>query len=457
MLGSGWLGAVRGAVLGLLVSGAALAAAQGAAQSTEPASGPKVRLELLVDGLVSPLTLHAPGGDERLFVIDQAGLVWIIQDGKVLDEPFLDLRDRMVQLDAGYDERGLLGLAFHPDYGSNGRFYVNYSAPLAAGAPEGWNHTAHVSEFTASQADPNRADPASERVLLAIDEPQMNHNGGTLEFGPDGYLYAAFGDGGAANDVAEGHPPLGNGQDVSTLLGSLLRIDVDSRADGAEYAVPADNPLVGVELDTSVGYAGSQARPEIYLWGLRNPYRFSFDRETGEIWIPDVGQNLFEEVNVVSGPGNLGWNLNEGLHRFHPDKPDVVPTDPPATEGYMGEQLVAPVFEYTREKVDPDDFIGITVIAGYVYRGSQFPELVGRYVFGDWGQSFVDPTGTLVVAEPIRDGSGAVTGLDVTQVTRLDEFVMGFGQGADGELYLLTTGVTGPEGSTGKVYHLVVE
>lgn len=413
-----------------------------------------VRLEPVADGLISPLTLHAPAGDARLFVIEQTGQVRIIEDGQLLAEPFIDLSGRMVELSASYDERGLLGLAFHPDYAENGQFYVHYSAPLRDGAPEGWNHTAHVSVFTVSADDANRADPDSERVLLEIDQPQMNHDGGALAFGPDGYLYIALGDGGAANDVADGHPPLGNGQDVSTLLGSLLRIDVNS---GDPYAIPADNPLIGVSLDSEAGFAGPEAQPEIYLWGLRNPYRFSFDRETGDIWIPDVGQNLFEEVNVVSGPGNLGWNLKEGFHAFDPANPGAVPEFDVPTTGPMGEDLIDPVFEYTRESVDPDDFIGITVIAGYVYRGTASPALAGKYVFGDWGQSFSEASGTFIVAQPVLADDGTVTGLELEHVERLDEFIMGFGEGADGEIYMLTSAITGPDGTTGRVYRVVMD
>lgn len=413
-----------------------------------------VKLEPVVEGLVSPLTLHAPAGDSRLFVIEQTGQVRIIQDGELVDEPFIDLSDRMVELSASYDERGLLGLAFHPDYADNGLFYVHYSAPLRDGAPAEWNHTAHVSEFQVSADDPNLADPDSERILLQVDQPQMNHDGGALAFGADGYLYIALGDGGAANDVADGHPPLGNGQDVSTLLGSLLRIDVNS---GDPYAIPEDNPLVGVSLEAEAGFSGAEAQPEIYLWGLRNPYRFSFDRETGDLWIPDVGQNLFEEVNVVNGPANLGWNLKEGTHAFDPDNAGEVPEFEAATTGPMGEELVDPIFEYTRSSVDPEDFIGITVIAGYVYRGEAFPELQGHYVFGDWGQSFSEASGTFIVGHPQVADDGTVTGLELEHVERLDEFIMGFGEGADGEIYMLTSAITGPDGSTGKVYRVVVE
>src|SRR5690554_3817496 len=233
-----------------LAAAAALLLGSASAQSSDI----NVRLEPVVEGLISPLTLHAPAGDARLFVIEQTGQVRIIEDGALLDEPFIDLSGRMVELSASYDERGLLGLAFHPDYADNGLFYVHYSAPLRDGAPAEWNHTAHVSEFQVSADDPNLADPDSERILLQVDQPQMNHDGGALAFGADGYLYIALGDGGAANDVADGHPPLGNGQDVSTLLGSLLRIDVNS---GDPYAIPEDNPLVGVSLEAEAGFSGA--------------------------------------------------------------------------------------------------------------------------------------------------------------------------------------------------------
>lgn len=439
---------LRGPALPILLCASLLACAS-VAQEAE--GDLRLGLELVADGLVSPLTLHAPEGDPRLFVIEQTGQIRIIEDGTLLAEPFLDVADRMVTLGGGYDERGLLGLAFHPGYADNGLFYVHYSAPLRAGGPAGFDHTSYISEFRVSD-DPNVADPNSERLVIDIDQPQGNHNGGALAFGPDGYLYIALGDGGGANDTAAHHPPLGHGQDVSTLLGSLLRIDVNE-ADG--YDVPADNPLVGVQLNMSNGYSGPEARHEIYLWGLRNPYRFSFDRANGDLWIPDVGQNLFEEVNVLTGPGNLGWNLMEGLAPFDPANPGQVPDREPPTVGFMGEPLVPPVFAYTRQSVNPDDFIGITVIAGYVYRGSAFPELAGHYVFGDWGQSFSSPSGTIVLAAPVYNGQ--VTGLDIVYQERLDEFVMGFGEDSAGEIYVLTTAVTGPTGTTGRVYRVILE
>src|SRR5690554_2757923 len=326
-----------------LAAAAAMLLGSASAQSSDI----NVRLEPVVEGLISPLTLHAPAGDARLFVIEQTGQVRIIEDGALLDEPFIDLSGRMVELSASYDERGLLGLAFHPDYADNGLFYVHYSAPLRDGGPDEWNHTAHVSEFSVSD-DANLADADSERILLEIDQPQMNHDGGALAFGPDGYLYIALGDGGAANDVALGHPPLGNGQDVSTLLGSLLRIDVDS---GDPYGIPEDNPFAqGAELPAEHEWSGDEARPEIYLWGLRNPYRFSVDRETGALLVPDVGQNLWEEVNHVTGPGNLGWNLREGAFGFDPANPAAI-MEEGVTTGLMGEELVEPVLTYAHPNV----------------------------------------------------------------------------------------------------------
>jgi len=229
-------------LIALVLAGAIVSTAL--AQADHP-SFEDLRLELVAEGFVSPVTLTSPPGDDRLFVVDRPGIVYALdQQGQREEEPFLDITDRVVELDPGYDERGLLGFAFHPDFAENGRAFAYYSAPLREGGPAGWNHTAVLAEFTLG--DDGRLDPASERVLLEVDQPQMNHNGGQLLFGHDGFLYLGLGDGGAANDVAEGHPPLGNGQDVTTLLGSVLRLDVDS---GDPYGIPADNPFAdGVEL-----------------------------------------------------------------------------------------------------------------------------------------------------------------------------------------------------------------
>jgi glucose/arabinose dehydrogenase len=235
---------------------------------------------------VSPVGLAAPpDGSGRLFILDQIGAVRIVDaDGMLLPAPFLNLADRMVPLAVegafSYDERGLLGLAFHPDYATNGRFFVFYTAPKGADQPDEFDSESHISEFHVG-ADPNVGDPASEQVLLRIGKPQSNHNGGQLAFGPDGFLYISTGDGGGANDTGDGHnPAIGNGQDKTTLLAKILRIDVDS---GSPYGLPPDNPFL----------ADPTARPEIYALGTRNPWRFSFDSGGAHrLFVGDVGQDL---------------------------------------------------------------------------------------------------------------------------------------------------------------------
>jgi glucose/arabinose dehydrogenase len=439
-----------GALLALLLT--ALPAASSGAQS--PIGDPMdVDLELIADGLTSPVTLmEAPDGTGRLFVVDQAGLIRVITpSGVLLPEPFLDVRDRMVALQAGFDERGLLGLAFHPDYASNGRFFVYYSAPLREGGPAGFNHTSHISEFTVS-GDPDRADPASERILLQVDEPQFNHNAGALAFGPDGYLYISLGDGGGANDVGLGHVEDwyadnggGNGQDIEqNLLGNILRIDVDG---GDPYGIPADNPFVGT--------AGLD---EIWAYGLRNPYRMSFDIETGDLLVSDAGQGLWEEVSLVTSGANLGWNVKEGTHCFDAENnrespeecPDEVLSGPRA-----GDPLVDPVIEYANGS-QPGG-IGLVVVGGFVYRSSTLPQLRGRYVFGDWSTSFGNPDGTLLVAKSRKRGLWQIQELRVatSPTGRIDHFVLGFGQDSAGDVYVLGTERTGPTGNTGKVWKLV--
>ena len=433
------------AVTVVLLASAAFAQEEAAAHPFD-----ELTLELVAQGFVSPVVLTSAPGDERLFVADRTGQVYVLdQDGTRAEQPFLDIADRMVTLDPQYDERGLLGFAFHPDFAENGRAFVYYSAPLAEGAPEGWNHTAHLSAFTMLE-DGSGLDPASEQVLLSIDQPQMNHNGGQVLFGHDVYLYLGLGDGGSANDVAEGHPPMGNGQDITTLLGSVLRLDVDV---DEGYAIPADNPFVdGVELPANFEWSGDTARSEIFLWGLRNPYRFSVDRETGTLIVPDVGQNLWEEVNVVTGPGNLGWNLREGAFAFDPANPVSTPTEG-VTTGPRGEELVEPVITYAHpgviEGLDAPER-GISISAGYVYRGSAIPDLVGHYVFGDWSQSFTAPGGKFFVATTDETG-----GWEVIHDRQLDEFVLAFGEDDAGEIYVLTTEQAGPQGDTGKVYRVV--
>jgi glucose/arabinose dehydrogenase len=409
-----------------------------------------VALQLVAAGLTAPVTLvEAPDGSRRLFVVDQVGLIRVISaGGELAPEPFLDLRGRMVALRSGFDERGLLGLAFHPRFASNGRFFVYYSAPLRAGAPEGFDHTSHVSEFRVS-ADRDRADPASERIVLQVDQPQSNHNAGTVAFGPrDGFLYISLGDGGGANDTAPGHVDDwyefnagGNGQDVTeNLLGSILRIDVDG---GAPYGIPADNPFVGgAGLD------------EIYAYGFRNPYRFSFDMAgANDLLVGDAGQGMWEEVSRVTRGGNYGWNVKEGTHCFDAADNRATPESCPSTDPVTGIPLTDPVIEYPHLR---NGGPGLVVVGGHVYRGAALPRLRGRYVFGDWSRDFARGDGTLFVAAPRSSGLWPVQELTITNTAdgRLGHYLLGFGQDLAGEVYVLVTDRAGPAGATGRVYRL---
>lgn len=405
-------------------------------------------VELLAEGLTAPVMLREPpDGSGRLLVVDQAGLIRIVDgDGELLEEPFLDLRSRLVTLQDGFDERGLLGLAFHPDYATNGRFFVYYSAPLRSGAPAGFDHTSHVSEFVVS-GDPDVADAASERIILQVDQPQFNHDAGTVDFGPDGFLYISLGDGGGAHDVGTGHVQDwyeendgGNGQDVtSNLLGSILRIDVDG---GQPYEIPADNPFVGeAGLD------------EIWAYGFRNPYRFSFDPLTGDMLVGDAGQSLWEEVSLVEGGGNYGWNVKEGTHCFDAANPDEELDDCPDT-GEFGEPLVDPVIEYANAA---NGGIGVVVVGGFVYRGDAVPELQGQYIFGDYSRAGGEARGVVMMATPAATGLWPVEELEFGDPPgELGEFLLGFGQDLAGEVYVLTSDTGIPDGTTGKVYRLVL-
>jgi len=337
---------------------------------------PKIGLELVAEGFTSPVALLPSGdGSARLFVVDQTGLIWILTEGQRLAQPFLDLRERVVDLNSFYDERGLLGLAFHPDFSANGRFYVSYSSPLRAGvSPEEWDHTTYISEFTVSREDPNQADPGSERVLLSIDKPGYNYEAGHIAFGPDGYLYIATGD-----SVRDPAAEAGKyAQDISSLLGKILRIDVDGAADtGQNYLIPLDNPFVSGE-----------GLPEIFAYGFRNPYRFSFDvsdTEKPRLFVSDVGQATMEEVSLVEPGGNYGWPVREGTTCFNPQDWSQ-PLGTCSTNG-----LSEPILAYAHE----GDLSAI--IGGMVYQGTALPELRGGYVFGDWGRG----NGHLFLALPL--------------------------------------------------------
>lgn len=281
-------------------------------------------------------------GTNRIFVVEQPGVIRVFANDSNVNHAqiFLDILDRV----RSGGEMGLLGLAFHPDYGNNGYLYVNYTATTG-----GHRHTV-ISRFSVSPGDANKADPNTELILLQFSQPFSNHNGGMLQFGPDGYLYIAVGDGGGAGD------PSGNGQDRSTLLGSVLRIDVDNPANGLNYGIPSDNPFVG----NTEGF-----REEIWVYGLRNPWRFSIDPITGQVWAGDVGQNSREEIDLLEGGNNYGWRIMEGKLCFSPS----------SNCNMTG--LTLPIKDYRRDE-------GQSVTGGYVYRGSRQPSLVGAYIYGDF-------------------------------------------------------------------------
>lgn len=405
-----------------------------------------VGLEIIVSGLASPVAMAIPDDEtNRKFIVDQTGKIFILDaNNNLLQTPFLDVSGELVPLSPIYDERGLLALAFHPDYATNGRFFIKYNAPKGSDIDEDFDSELRISEFTVSPSDPNLADPASERILLTIPKPQANHNGGTILFGPDGFLYIGVGDGGGAGDNDIGHnPETGNGQDKTTLLGKVLRIDVDN---GTPYGIPVDNPFVGQEPN----------RPEIWAYGFRNPYSFSFDAGgTNQMFLGDVGQELFEEIDIVTQGGNYGWRIREGANCFNPD----TPTDPPEAcpvVGADGETLIDPILEYAQ--VDPEgNAAGRAVIGGYVYRGSAISGLNGNYIFGDLSTSPIIPDGSVFAATQQTDGTwtSRQIGFSGTNNNRLGRFLKGFAQDQQGELYLLTSGTVGPSGATGEVLKIV--
>ncbi len=350
-------------------------------------------LEEVASGFTKPLEIvHA--GDERLFVVEQPGRIRILwPDGTVAPQPFLDITDRVLD---NANERGLLGLAFHPQYATNGWFFVNYT---------GSGGKTVVSRFSVS-ADPDLADPDSELVLLEITQPFANHNGGCIRFGPDGYLYIGTGDGGAGGD------PLDSGQDPLSLLGKMLRIDVDGPG---PYAIPPDNPFFGNDFTLD----------EIWALGLRNPWRFSFDRLTGDLWIGDVGQNEWEEIDfqpaTSSGGENYGWRCYEGYAPYN-------------TSGCGTQELYTfPVHVYENSNA-----VGRSVTGGYVYRGSAHPALYGAYIFGDYVSGRIwalwrDSTGTVSVEELLDFNNNELSS---------------FGEDLDGELYACGHG-------SGRIFRLV--
>ncbi|MFB9277462.1 PQQ-dependent sugar dehydrogenase [Cohnella cellulosilytica] len=344
--------------------------ARGGAVTLEPAFGDET--------FDKPVGLERREGDpEAVYIVEQPGRIV----SKSLSSPdreaevVLDIRERVY--DKG-GEQGLLGLAFDPQRPDDA--YVNYTTE---------SHTV-IARYTADSDEPGRLDPDSEQVLLTFEQPYSNHNGGQLAFGPDGYLYIAAGDGGNGGD------PQNRSQNLDSLLGKILRIDVRNEAEGRKYAIPPDNPFL------------EGGRPEIYAYGLRNPWRFSFDEETGRLWAADVGQNRFEEINLIERGGNYGWRLMEGTECFNPKN------------GCQQEDLIDPLFVYGR-----DD--GISVTGGYVYRGNELSDLTGWYVYADYGM------GTIWALREREDGTA-----EHRTLLRSEENITSFGLDAEGELYLCT-------------------
>ncbi|MBI1259312.1 MAG: glucose dehydrogenase [Chloroflexi bacterium] len=361
--------------------------AQDNAARTAPPDPAGVQLVPVVSGLNRPLYLTGAGDNSgRLFVVEQGGKIWILKDGQKSADPFLDVSSLLSRdvFSGGYSERGLLGLAFSPDFKNNGIFFIDY---------DDTNGNTVIARYHVSADNPDLADPSSATTFLTQQQPYANHNGGQLAFGPDGYLYIAFGDGGSAGD------PQNHAQDLSTWLGKILRIDVS----GDSYTVPADNPFVNTQ----------GAQPEIWAYGLRNPWRFSFDKQTGDLYIGDVGQNQWEEVDFQpagdKGGENYGWNLYEGLH---PYSGAAAPTN-----------MTLPVAEYAHTN-------GIAITSGYVYRGTKLPDLVGAYFYGDYG------TGT--IWSLYRDASAQWQ--SNVFIKNSGSTISSFGQGDDGELYIANYG-----------------
>lgn len=318
-----------------------LAVGCGGVQHPSPPPSPiAISLQPVASGLSSPLDLEQPNdGSGRLFVVEQGGAIKILQNGAVLPQPLLDISSKVLNK----VEMGLLGVTFHPNFQANGKFYVNYVRNF------GGQFQSVIAEYLVSSANPNQADPGSERILLTADQVNNfpNHKAGQLAFGPDGFLYFGLGDGGGEGD------PLRHGQNTQTLLGKMMRIDVNSAGPSTPYAIPSDNP-----------FAAGGGLPEIYAVGFRNPWRFSFDRITGRLFVADVGQDKFEEIDIVTKGGNYGWNVMEGDHCFNPPS------------GCNTAGFILPIVEIPHPE-------GEAVIGGFVYHGTALTGMQNRYVFGD--------------------------------------------------------------------------
>jgi glucose/arabinose dehydrogenase len=432
--------------------------------SSSFAAIPSIALKpVVLNQFNSPTNISTAGdGSGRLFVCEQRGQIRIVRNGMLLPTPFLDVSAKLVSERSGFDERGLLGLAFHPGYtnaASPGyrKFYIFYSAtsPNAPGpATDPVNCRSTLAEYQVSATNPDVAELASERVMLTFDKPQFNHNAGQLEFGPDGFLYLTTGDGGGSNDNDPGHVGgsaskpaggLGNAQDKTRLLGKMLRLDpLGTNGPGGQYGIPPSNPFVG---------AGNGVREEIYAFGLRNPWRFSFDLPTGRLFCADLGQNRVEEVNLIVSGGNYGWRIKEGNSDFDATAPNGgLPLLPPITDyAHLG-TITTPQIPQ----------IGASITGGYVYRGTQFPALVGKYIFADWGPSTSVASGSLLGLEETSPNTWEFSVLNVVGGNPLPMHFPTFGRDEQGEIYVAAKVTQAPSqlGSitgqrTGSLYRIV--
>ena len=364
---------------------ASLAVGCGGDTSIAPPSQLAINLQVVVTGFNAPLDLEQPNdGSGRLFVVEQGGTIRIIQNGSLLPQAFLDITGKVVT----GGEMGLLGMTFHPSFPSNRKFYVNYVRNA------GGQFQSVIAEYTASATNANLSDPATERILLTVDQVSNfnNHKAGQLAFGPDGFLYFGLGDGGSGGD------PFGHGQSTATLLGKMMRIDVNTTSPGLQYGIPPDNP-----------FATGGGLPEIFAIGFRNPWRFSFDRTGGRLFVADVGQNMFEEVDIVQKGGNYGWNTMEALHCFNPPS------------GCNTAGLSQPIVEIAHPEA-------VAVIGGFVYHGTAVAGMQGMYIFGDlngkiWSLTETSPN-------------------NFTRATLLTPgfSISSFGQDTAGELYVVDIG-----------------
>ncbi len=450
----------------LLATAASLSlAAPAAAKFVDPIAarvplGPvTVGLQPVLNGLISPLAfIPANDGTGRTFVVEQTGQIRVLKNGVQQAQPLADLSSRLVPLVPFYDERGLLGMALHPNFAQNGKFYTytsqpvsgqaDFTVPIAAG--EVMNHQSVVTEWKIDPNNPNRVDPSSAREIMRVDKPQMNHNGGTLAFGPDGDLYISIGDGGGADDqnnnpqgpqfgpeALHGHAPEGNGQNMQTVLGKILRINVDGQGTpsaNGQYNIPTDNPFAA---------SGDGKLDEIYASGLRNPFRMSFSSD-GRLFVGDAGQENVEEINQVSAGGNYGWHIKEGTFLFNPngtapeDSTVTVPASPGVPAG-----LIDPLFQY-----DHDD--GEAVIGGFLYEGTAIPELTGMYIFGDLSADLEEGEfGRLFAGNPATGEFFALL------KDELPGYLKSLGIDENGEIYALISRELGPQGTTGMILRLV--